>query len=1167
MTVLELTLFGGFVVRRDSGEVIELAGRKDRALLGFLAVSPGTTYSRDRLAGLLWGDHGDRQARDSLKQSLLRLRRALAPVVPPPLVAGRQSVGFDGTAVAVDVVRFEQWARAGTAEMIERAVALYQGDLLEGLTVRSAAFEDWLLVERQRLRQLAIEALSSLLAQSSATGRRDRATMAARQLLSLDPLNELACRTLMQSHTERMERTQAMKLFESLRGRLQQELGVQPEAETVALYQSIRRQHAGPSERLTEPLGGPKDQRDSSVVSIDAIHDTGQAAPPTIAVLPFTNIGGDPEQEYFADGLTEDIITDLSRVSALFVVARHTVFTFKGKPVHVQDVAQELNVRYLLEGSVRKAGSRVRITTQLVDGTTGGHVWAHRYDRSVDDVIALQDEISKSIVDILKVKLLPGELETITHRATANPTAYEYHLVGRSFYLRGLDRRSLTIARALFTKAIELDPNYARAYAGAAICDSYLTMSDLSASFESTLAKIARALELEPDLAEAYAVKGLVLFAAGRYDDAAVEFEHALKLGPELFEAHYFYARNCRQQGRHCEAATLFAHAAELRPNDFRSMGLLAEQYKTLGRRDDFMSAARRCLERLAAELAVRADDADAWAFGSAILAQLGQETRAEDWATRALVIGPDGYMVRYNVARTYTLLGKIDSALANLEGAFDALPEFQRRLAAWMKYDEEIAPLRSHPRFHALEERLEAAASDATGPAAGSHRPTIAVLPFRNINGDQEEEHFADGLTESIIADLSQVSALSVVARHTVSTFKGKHIPAQKIASALRVGYALEGNVRRAGGRICITTLLIDGATGEQLWTRRYDRPLDDIFSLQDEITKSIVNVLRVKLLPGELEAITSRPTTNAQAYEYYLMGRSFYLRGIDKHSLRIAREMFAKASEIDPRYARAYACIAVCDFYLAMSDSNGSFESALANAARALELEPNLAEAYAAKGLALYAVGSYVAASAEFERALTCDPNSFEAHFFYGRNCRLQGLHRQAATLFERAADLRPNDFRSLGLLAVAYKSLGRPADSLTALRRCMQRVEAEVESHPDNADALAFGSALLAELGQRACAEDWAARALMIGLDDYLVQYNVARAYALLGKTDEALPRLQRAFCTSPTCRRRLGEWMKQDEKIDPLRGDLRFLALVRSLEAAAETAIPPVPATDS
>ncbi|MGH6887103.1 MAG: tetratricopeptide repeat protein, partial [Geminicoccales bacterium] len=420
-------------------------------------------------------------------------------------------------------------------------------------------------------------------------------------------------------------------------------------------------------------------------------------ARPSIAVLPFTNIGGDPDQEYFADGLTEDIITDLSQVSGLFVVARHTVFTLRGRPVRVQDAAREMNVRYILEGSVRKASARVRITTQLVDGTTGGLVWAHRYDRGLDDIIALQGEISSSIVDVLKVKLLPGELETITHQATTSAVAYENYLIGRSFYLRGLDRRSLTIARALFAKAIEIDPNYARAYAGAAICDSYLTMSSSDASFENTLAMISRALELEPNLAEAYAVKGLVLFAVGRYDEAAGEFEHALTLGPELFEAHYFYARNCRLQGRHGEAAALFAQAAELRPNDFRSIGLLAEQYKTLGRRDEFLSAARRCLERLAVELAAHADNADAWAFGSAILAQLGQETRAEEWATRALTIGPDGYMVRYNVARTYALLGKLDAAFDQLEGAFGALPELQRRLGAWMQHDAEIAPLRSH--------------------------------------------------------------------------------------------------------------------------------------------------------------------------------------------------------------------------------------------------------------------------------------------------------------------------------------------------------------------------------------------------------------------------------------------------------------------------------------
>ena len=192
---------------------------------------------------------------------------------------------------------------------------------------------------------------------------------------------------------------------------------------------------------------------------------------PSIAVLPFNNMSGDPEQEYFSDGITEDIITDLSKISGLHVVARNTVFTYKGKPIRVQQAAQELGVQFLLEGSVRKAGQRVRITGQLVDGKDGSHVWADRYDRDLTDIFAIQDEITHAIVDQLKVKLLPAERKAIEAAPTENVEAYTYYLRGRQFSHEGT-KSYLLLARRMFTKAVELDPHYARAYAGIADCDS-----------------------------------------------------------------------------------------------------------------------------------------------------------------------------------------------------------------------------------------------------------------------------------------------------------------------------------------------------------------------------------------------------------------------------------------------------------------------------------------------------------------------------------------------------------------------------------------------------------------------------------------------------------------------------------------------------------------------
>lgn len=374
----------------------------------------------------------------------------------------------------------------------------------------------------------------------------------------------------------------------------------------------------------------------------------------------------------------------------------------------MQRAARELNVGYVLEGSVRTAAGRVRISTQLVDGATGGHVWAQRYDRSLDDIFALQDEIAKSIVDVLKVKLLPEELACINSQPTNSVDAYQYFLMGRSFYLRGMDQHGQTIARNMFKKAIEIDPDYARAFAALAACESYLSMNDPSVTYESSVANSLRALELDPNLAEAHAVRGLVLYAAGRFVEATPFFERALSLGPDLYETHFLYARNCRLQGLHQKAVALFERAAALRPKDYRSLGLLASEYYILGRCDDFKATAWQALERMEAAIEEHPDNADALAFGGTLLARLGALDRAEAWADRAVMISTAPSVVHYNVAIVSAFLGRLDKAMDWLEHAFDSTPEWQRRLAAWMKHDQDIDQMRDDPRFQALHAGLE---------------------------------------------------------------------------------------------------------------------------------------------------------------------------------------------------------------------------------------------------------------------------------------------------------------------------------------------------------------------------------------------------------------------------------------------------------------------------
>lgn len=430
----------------------------------------------------------------------------------------------------------------------------------------------------------------------------------------------------------------------------------------------------------------------------------------SIAVLPFTNMSGDPEQEYFSDGITEDIITDLSKVSALGVIARNSSFTYKGRDVDVKQVGRELGVRYVLEGSVRKAGNRVRISAQLINGKDGHHVWAERYDRDLEDIFALQDEISKTIVDASKVRLLAKELETITKRGTDNPEAYQIYLMGRSFFNRGHETRNMKAARHLFAKAIEVDPLYARAYAGLADCDSYLLLAnDPTATYDNVVANADRALELESGLADAHASRGIAMFTKGRRDEAEVEFEKALELNPTSFEANFFYGRNCHAQGQFEKARGFYQRTIALKPDDYRAWDQLRAVHVSLGQHEEAVESARQCLQRIEKEIAAYPDEPILLCYGGCLLADLGEMEHGAEWASRAAAIAGNDLRVLYNLACCYAKLGKAEEAMDCLERQASGSPIYVAQTTAWMKKDSDLDSLRNHPRYLALIDRMNA--------------------------------------------------------------------------------------------------------------------------------------------------------------------------------------------------------------------------------------------------------------------------------------------------------------------------------------------------------------------------------------------------------------------------------------------------------------------------
>ncbi|RWL41706.1 MAG: hypothetical protein EOR60_28695 [Mesorhizobium sp.] len=431
---------------------------------------------------------------------------------------------------------------------------------------------------------------------------------------------------------------------------------------------------------------------------------------PSLAVLPFVNMSGDPEQEYFSDGITEDIITDLSKVSTLNVLSRHTTFTFKGKAVRIGQLAQRLKIRYVVEGSVRKAGGRVRITAQLIDASKDSQVWGERYDRELKDIFALQDEIAQAIVAALKIRLLPAEKTAIESRSTQDPKAYQLYLLGRH-YLTQQGARSLEIAVRFCRQALEIDPDYARAWAVVALCQAFL---HFGGSEESGLSAAEKALALDATLAEAHAARARALAALGCNDEALAAHEESLRLEPDSFEVRVNFGLTCLYLGRYEDAIEHCERAAQLLEADHWALLIAADCYRLLGRHDELGAASRRALERAEREIALHPDNARALSLGAIALAHLGEKERAEEWAARALTIEPDDMRDYHNIACAFAQMGEPDRALDLLE---TCLPK--AHLLAWIKREPELMPLHGHPRYQALIAREEARLAATTSEQA----------------------------------------------------------------------------------------------------------------------------------------------------------------------------------------------------------------------------------------------------------------------------------------------------------------------------------------------------------------------------------------------------------------------------------------------------------------
>ncbi|MCJ7582270.1 MAG: FlgO family outer membrane protein [Candidatus Aminicenantes bacterium] len=424
----------------------------------------------------------------------------------------------------------------------------------------------------------------------------------------------------------------------------------------------------------------------------------------SVAVLPFVNMSPDQKNDYFGDGLAEELINSLFKIEGLHVASRTSSFTYKGKNQDIRHIGNQLNVSTVLEGSVRRSENRLRVTAQLIDTSNGYHLWSDIFDREIEDVFNIQFEISENIAQALRVVLSNQERRALQHFPTRNIEAYDCSLRGRQYFYQ-FTQAGFEQARKLYAQALNLDPNYATAYAWASYCYSFI-YSWFNAS-ETNLNKAdktsLKALQLGPELAESHVARGMALTLQNKLLEAREEFEFALHQNPGLYDAYYFYARVCFTQGELEKAAELAEKSNGLHPYDCNTPCLLGMIYKSLGNEEKHQESLRRGLDAIEKQMKIFPDDARILYLGGAVSIRLGKNKQGLKWAERALEANPVEPMTLYGIACSFSLIGHLDRAFECLEKA----AQYGRLPREWIEKDPDLDSLREHPRYNTLLKNL----------------------------------------------------------------------------------------------------------------------------------------------------------------------------------------------------------------------------------------------------------------------------------------------------------------------------------------------------------------------------------------------------------------------------------------------------------------------------
>ncbi|HMR60120.1 BTAD domain-containing putative transcriptional regulator [Amaricoccus sp.] len=666
-------------------------------MLAYLAVPPGGRHGREALAALFWPDRQSEQARGSLRAALSDIRRALGK---DALEADRDTVALRPDALVSDYARLRAAARQPTDAGLPND--LYPGPFLNGVESGGDALEDWLRDRRAECTALAIVALERAADHLAAAGHHAQALALMRRCLGLEPLREASHRAIMRLLAASGERALALAQFRACRELLRHELDTEPAPETVALADDIALDDSS-SLAVLRATGSAAFDPPLPPPGSAAVPRPIDEAPlrPAIAVLPFVNLSGDAEQGYLADGITEDIITDLAGIDGLSVAAHTSSGMYRGGVIEPDRIAEELGVSHVLEGSLRMAGPAVRIPARLADARSMRQIWAERYDRNLEGIFELQSEIAAAIVQALRLNLDPGAATIQAARGTRDVEAYREYLRSRAL-LREMTRRSIELARDGFARAIALDPDYAAAHAGRADSISQLAYHHDAADWDQAIEESETALRLQPGLAEGLCARGTALGHCGRLDEALADFATAVRLNPQLYEAQYHYGLTYLLAGRLEEAAPHLRRAFEISDKELQAGMMLICCLLALDRRQECNAVCRHVIAVCRRRISLNTyDERAAYVMGMA-LNGLGETERARRWAQVAAAFEPEDPRATYNIACLFALLGEAEPAIRHLARTLALGVSDKKR--EWIRiYDPDLAVLHGDARFEAL--------------------------------------------------------------------------------------------------------------------------------------------------------------------------------------------------------------------------------------------------------------------------------------------------------------------------------------------------------------------------------------------------------------------------------------------------------------------------------